>query len=62
MRPTLQEPIKDPARFPWQEVTKVAHYWLEVNALSAVPGTAQAGMTKPMMVREDSAPYGGEKP
>jgi hypothetical protein len=48
---TAKEPIKDPARFPWQEVTKAAHYWLEVNA-----------MTKPMMVREDSAPYGGEKP
>jgi superfamily II DNA or RNA helicase len=45
--PTLQEPIKDPARFPWHEVTKVAHYWLEVNA-----------MTRPMMVREDEAPYG----
>ncbi|QCQ22093.1 DUF3883 domain-containing protein [Desulfoglaeba alkanexedens ALDC] len=49
--PILQEPIKDPARFPWQEVTKVAHYWLEVNA-----------MTRPMMVREDRAPYGREKP
>jgi superfamily II DNA or RNA helicase len=46
-KPALQEPIKDPARFPWHEVTKVAHYWLEVNA-----------MTKPMMVREDEAPYG----
>jgi superfamily II DNA or RNA helicase len=50
-QPTHQEPIKDPARFPWQEVTKVAHYWLEVNA-----------MTRPMMVREDSALYGREKP
>ncbi len=48
--PTLQEPIKDPARFPWHEVTKVAHYWLEVNAL-----------TQPMMVREDEAPYGGNQ-
>jgi hypothetical protein len=44
----LQEPIRDPARFPWREVTKIAHYWLGVNA-----------MTKPMMVREDSPPYGG---
>jgi len=42
----LQEPIKDPAKFPWREVTKVSHYWLEVNALSACD--AQAGMTKPM--------------
>ncbi|OGI47596.1 MAG: hypothetical protein A2637_01630 [Candidatus Muproteobacteria bacterium RIFCSPHIGHO2_01_FULL_65_16] len=24
--PRLQEPIKDPARFPWYEVTKVQHY------------------------------------
>jgi superfamily II DNA or RNA helicase len=48
--PALQEPIKDPARFPWQEVTKVAHYRLEVNA-----------MTRPMTVREDQSPYGREK-
>lgn len=45
--PIMQEPIKDPARFPWQEVTKVAHYWFEVNA-----------MTRPMMVREEQPPYG----
>jgi superfamily II DNA or RNA helicase len=45
-QPTLQEPVKDPARFPWHEVTKVAHYWLEVNA-----------MTRPMQVREDSPAY-----
>ena len=38
----LQEPIKDPARFNWREVTKVSYYWLEVDA-----------MTKPMQVRED---------
>ena len=31
--PTLQEPIRDPARFPWHEVKKVDHYWLDVNAL-----------------------------
>lgn len=40
--PTLREPIKDPACFPWHEVTKVQHYWLEVDA-----------MTKPMQMRED---------
>jgi superfamily II DNA or RNA helicase len=45
-RPTLQEPIKDPARFSWQEVTKVAHYRLDVDA-----------MTRPMMVRQDQPPY-----
>jgi len=39
--PTLQEPIRDPVRFQWHEVTKVQHYWLEVNA-----------MTTPMQVRE----------
>jgi superfamily II DNA or RNA helicase len=47
--PRLQEPIRDPARLAWNEVTKVAHYYLAVNA-----------MTRPMQVREDSPPYGGE--
>ncbi|MDE0312849.1 MAG: helicase-related protein [Caldilineaceae bacterium] len=47
-QPQLQEPISDPARFPWHEVSKVQHYWLEVDA-----------MTQPMQVREDQAPYGG---
>ncbi len=46
--PTLQEPIKDPARFPWNEVVKVQHYSLSVDALK-----------QPMEVREDSSPYGG---
>jgi len=32
--PTLQEPIPDPARFPWHEVVKVQHYWLEVDAVT----------------------------
>lgn len=45
--PALQEPIKDPARFPWHEVSKVQHYWLDVSA-----------MTRPMQQREDSPPYG----
>jgi superfamily II DNA or RNA helicase len=45
--PQLQEPIRDPARLAWTEVTKVAHYYMSVNA-----------MTKPMQVREDSLPYG----
>ncbi|MGH8542933.1 MAG: helicase-related protein [Gammaproteobacteria bacterium] len=48
--PRLEEPIKDPAQFPWHEVTKVAHYWLEVDA-----------MTKPMRVREETPPYGVER-
>lgn len=49
--PHLQEPIRDPARLDWHEVTKVAHYYLSVDA-----------MTRPMLVKEDRASYGGEKP
>jgi superfamily II DNA or RNA helicase len=45
--PCLQEPICDPARFEWNEVTKVSHYYLTVDAL-----------TQPMQVCEDQAPYG----
>jgi len=45
--PKLQEPVCDPARFEWNEVTKVAHYYLSVDAL-----------TQPMQVCEDQAPYG----
>jgi len=26
--------IKDPAQFPWHEVTKVEHYWLELDAIA----------------------------
>jgi superfamily II DNA or RNA helicase len=48
--PLMQEPIKDPARFPWREVSKVAHYWLEVNT-----------MIKPMQVREDQSSYKEQK-
>ena len=42
VQPILQAPIKDPARFPWHEVSKVQHYWLEVDA-----------MMRPMRVREE---------
>ncbi|MGH7774947.1 MAG: protein NO VEIN domain-containing protein [Candidatus Binatia bacterium] len=42
----LQEPIKDPARFPWHEVKKVEHYYLSVDAL-----------TQPMQVREKPEQY-----
>lgn len=49
--PLLQEPIKDPAQFPWHEVRKVEHYWLEVDAL-----------TQPMQVREpEPPPYGASR-
>lgn len=47
--PTLQEPIKDPARLPWHEVTKVAHYYLSVDAVK-----------QPMEARERPPEYGGE--
>ena len=30
-QPQLQPPIRDPARFPWQEITKVEHYCLDVQ-------------------------------
>jgi hypothetical protein len=43
----LQDPIRDPARLDWTEVTKVAHYYLSVNA-----------MMKPMELRDDPTPYG----
>ena len=46
--PILQEPIKNPARFPWHEVKKAEHYYLSVDAL-----------TQPMLVRERPEPYGG---
>ncbi len=46
----LQDPIKDPARFPWHEVKKVEHYYLSVDAL-----------TQPMQVREDPETYGGRQ-
>ena len=50
--PQLQEPIPDPARFPWHEVSKVQHYWLQVDA-----------MTKPMQIREERVEYGtGDTP
>jgi superfamily II DNA or RNA helicase/predicted GIY-YIG superfamily endonuclease len=48
-QPELQEPIQNPARYPWHEVKKVEHYRLDVNAL-----------TKPMVLREDRSPYGGQ--
>ena len=39
--PNLQEPIPDPARFPWHEVTKVAHYHLSVESLKQPPKVRQ---------------------
>ena len=48
--PVLHDPIANPARFPWHEVTKVQHYYLKVDA-----------MTQPMRVREDRPEYGAEQ-
>lgn len=42
----LQEPTRNPARFPWHEVKKVDHYYLSVDAL-----------TQPMQVRDPPEPY-----
>ena len=44
--PQMQEPVKNPARHPWHEVTKVQHYYLDVNA-----------MTQPMRLREEQSGY-----
>ncbi len=33
--PKLEPPVKDPARFPWQEITKVEHYRLNVDQLAS---------------------------
>jgi hypothetical protein len=44
--PQLQEPIPDPARLDWHEVTKVAHYCLSVDAIS-----------QPMQVRDGNADH-----
>lgn len=32
--PQLREPILDPARFQWNEVVRVHHYWLNTNTLT----------------------------
>jgi len=32
--PTLQEPVKDPARLKWHEVRKVQHYWIDCSQLA----------------------------
>ncbi len=47
--PNLQQPIPDSARYPWHEVTKVAHYFLSVNALQ-----------QPMEIRETERGYNAE--
>lgn len=46
--PRLQEPVPDPARLEWNEVTKISHYYLSVN-----------GIVQPMELREDPVPFKG---
>jgi hypothetical protein len=41
---------RDPASLPWHEVTKVAHSYLSVDAL-----------TQPMQAREERPEYGGQR-
>ena len=41
---------KDPATLPWREVKKVDHYYLSVDA-----------MQKPLGVREEPSPLGGQE-
>lgn len=48
--PRLQEPVRDPARLDWHEVTKVAHYYLSVDTMSGG-----------MQVSEDSRSYGDDE-
>lgn len=48
--PRLQEPIRNPARFPGHEVRKVDHYYLSVEAA-----------TDTMHVSEDRARYGSSE-
>ena len=36
--PVLQEPILNPARFEWHKVSKVQHYWLQMDAMTEPPG------------------------
>ena len=45
--PQLQEPVANPAQFPWHEESKVQHYRLSVDA-----------MTRPMRIRDEPADYG----
>ncbi|PXF55000.1 MAG: hypothetical protein C4B57_05245 [Deltaproteobacteria bacterium] len=71
-KPTLQEPVKDPARLEWHEaclpkhrrrqVTKVAHYYLPACAVLGTADRSMNAIRKPMQVREKGQPYGGKRP
>jgi hypothetical protein len=36
--PQVRDPMKDPARFAWHEVTKVQHYWMDLRAITSQDG------------------------
>ena len=43
VKPVLEDPIKDPARFPWHEVSKIEHYWMDVKTMTgSTAGRKQA--------------------
>jgi len=41
--PRLKQPVSDPARFEWKEVTNVAHDWLSLEALAGAGGAGLEG-------------------
>lgn len=47
--PTLQKSIHDVVRFPWREVRKVQHYWMEAD-----------NMTRPIETKPSSPSHGEE--
>ena len=49
-QPQLQELVRDPARFQWRAVSRVKHYWMDVDAI-----------TQPMRIRETLPGYGEEE-
>jgi len=59
---SLFQTVGNPARLKWLEVTKVAHYYLPAYAVLGTADRSVNAMTRPMEVREDSPPYGSDKP
>ena len=47
--PVLQEPILNPAQFQWHEVSKVQHYWMQVEAMTSPMGNMS--QTDPVYLR-----------
>jgi hypothetical protein len=51
---------RDTARLEWHEVTKVAHYYLPACAVLGTADRSVDALTKPMQLREEPPPYGGQ--